>query len=181
MRSPETQCRSAMFVVMLGLAWCVMTVTHEAGHLVGGWLSGATLQTADLRPWALPYSLHEPDPHPLVTLWAGPLLGVLLPGLIGWLWRHPVARFLADFCCLANGLYLAVAWLTRDHHLDTARLLRAGTSPVWLLLFCGSTIGFGYLGFRRDCIGWFRPKPAGSPVIPAVTPVQGSADRPSPS
>lgn len=179
MRMRDALRRSATFVVLLGLAWCAMTVTHEAGHLVGGWLSGATLQTADLRPWALPYSLHEPDPHPLVTLWAGPLLGVLLPGLIGGGWRHPVARFLADFCCLANGLYLAVAWLTGDHHLDTARLLRAGASPVWLLLFCGITIGFGYVGLRRDCIDWFRPKPARASTMEHAVMVQNRDDLPA--
>ena len=64
---------------LLGLAWCVMTFTHEAGHIVGGWLCGGTLVDAKLWPWTLPYSVFNPDPRPLVTLWSGPVLGAVVP------------------------------------------------------------------------------------------------------
>ncbi|MCA9261513.1 MAG: hypothetical protein KDA61_19990 [Planctomycetales bacterium] len=117
-----------------------MTLTHEFGHLVGGWASGGTLKSADLRPWRLPYSLFEPDPHPLVTLWCGPILGIAIPIGASFLIRSEWTAFVANFCILANGTYLATAWIEGDRYLDTARLLEYGASPIALGLYCLLTI-----------------------------------------
>jgi hypothetical protein len=142
--------RISRLLLLLLVSWVVMTFTHEAGHLIGGWCSGATLQAVDMWPWRLPFSIFEPDPRPLITLWSGPLLGVLVPvGFAiyirqGWMW------FVAHFCSLANGLYLAIAWYTGDRFLDTQRLLAHGASPITIGLYCVVTIGLGYLGFRRS-------------------------------
>ena len=142
----------ATFGVLLLMSWVVMLTTHELGHIVGGWLGGAVLLDYELMPWRLPHSLHSPDPHPRLTLWAGPLLGVLVPTLLAFAIRHPYARFIANFCLLANGTYLALAWLSNDRLLDTPRMLAAGTSPALILLFCAVTIPLGYIRFRNDCI-----------------------------
>ena len=56
---------------LLLVAWIVMTTTHEVGHLIGGWLGGATLKEFDLTPWRLPYSIHQPDPRPLFDALVG--------------------------------------------------------------------------------------------------------------
>ena len=143
--------RIAVFVAMLLLSWIVMTFTHELGHLIGGWASGATLVDADLAPWRMPYSLHGPDPHPLVTLWC-----VLIPLAIASLIRRPSAWLGADFCLLANGIYLALAWLSGDRFLDTPRLLDAGAHPLLIAVFCSLTISIGYMRFRRDCVQSFK-------------------------
>ena len=71
--------RIAIFTILLAASWVVMTVTHEVGHIVGGMVCGARLIEFDLAPWRMPYSMHSPDPHPLITLWAGPLLGAVVP------------------------------------------------------------------------------------------------------
>jgi hypothetical protein len=175
----ETFTKIAIFVALGLVAWCCMTVVHELGHIVGGYISGAKLLSAELRPWKIPFSFFEPDPHPLVTLWSGPVLGALVPFLVALLLpflraltpdpspgrpgegrrlrprrlviRDSPLKFVADFCILANGCYLAVAWFTGDHHLDTARLLQAGSHPIWILAYCLLTIGYGYPAFRRDC------------------------------
>ncbi len=42
--------RALHFVGLLIVLWCVMTFTHEMGHIVGGWYSGAILKDADLLP-----------------------------------------------------------------------------------------------------------------------------------
>ena len=139
-------------VAFLIAGWCVMTFTHEAGHLVGGWLGGGTLQHAELRPWHLPHSLFEPDPHPLLTLWCGPLLGVIVPVGIAGLIRRRWMWFLADFCLLANGAYLATAWITGDRYLDTPRLLQSGAWPLSVATYCIITISIGYARFRQDCL-----------------------------
>ncbi len=138
--------------VLLLAGWCVMTFTHEAGHIVGGWLGGGTLIHAELRPWHLPHSLFEPDPHPLLTVWSGPLLGVIVPVLIAVIVRGRWMWFVADFCLLANGAYLATGWIAGDRYLDTPRLLAAGAWPISVLMYCVITIGIGYVRFRQDCL-----------------------------
>lgn len=156
MRSPTISgaagWRLAHFVVLLGVAWVVMLLTHEGGHLLGGALCGARLLDFDLVPWRMPYSLHSPDPCPQVTLWGGPLAGVCVPVFVAWGVRRAWVWFIADFCLLANGVYLAVAWLSGDRFLDTARLLDAGTHPFWIGFYCVLTIGTGYPRFRSDCV-----------------------------
>ncbi|MEL6107801.1 MAG: hypothetical protein AAFU85_17385 [Planctomycetota bacterium] len=143
--------RLARFFGLLVVSWVAMTTTHEVGHLLGGWIGGATLKDFDLMPWRLPHSLHQPDPHPLLTLWAGPIFGIAAPIAIAFVCRWQPATFVADFCLLANGLYLALAWMTGDRFLDTARLLDAGTPPWLLATFCGVTICAGYIRFRTNC------------------------------
>jgi hypothetical protein len=143
--------RGLRLAVLLLAGWCVMCFTHEAGHLVGGWAAGGTLREAELRPWRLPHSRFEPDLQPLVTLWAGPLLGALLPLLVWWRIHRPSVRFVAEFCVLANGAYLATAWITGDALLDTPRLLASGAWPSSIAAYCGLTIVWGYAHFRQSC------------------------------
>lgn len=143
--------------ILLVVSWLVMTLTHEAGHVIGGWMGGATLTDSDFLPWHLPYSIHHPDPHPLLTLWSGPLFGVVAPGMLAILFRHRWLVFVADFCLLANGVYLTLGWIAGDRLLDTPRLLSAGTSPLLLALFCILATGIGYVRFRRDCIDQLSP------------------------
>jgi hypothetical protein len=154
--------RIATFVALLALSWVVMTLSHECGHIAGGMTCGATLTDFDLRPWRMPYSLHSPDPHPLVTLWSGPLLGIAVPIALALIVRTRWAWFIADFCLIANGSYLALAWLSGDRFLDTPRLLNAGAHPISIVIYCCLTIGTGCLRFRSDCIHLLAapPKPA---------------------
>lgn len=151
----STKQRILRFMLLLVVSWCVMVTTHELGHIVSGCCLGATLDDFDLRPWHLPYSLFSSDPHPLITLWGGPVLGVLTPLAVAMLFRSPAIWFVADFCLLANGIYLALAWVAGDSHLDTARILQHGGSPVLVALFCLITAGFGYIRFRRDVMALF--------------------------
>ncbi|QDT59598.1 hypothetical protein SV7mr_21070 [Stieleria bergensis] len=149
--------RWTTFAGLLVVSYCVMTFTHELGHLIGGCCGGGKLLSADLAPWRLPYSLFRPDPFPKLTLWSGPILGVLIPLLIAWPLGKPWAWLIAHFCVLANGCYLAIAAFTGDPLLDTARLLNSGVHPLLIAAFCVITIPCGYLGFRRSCIEWLSP------------------------
>ena len=144
--------RIVRVALLLVASWCVMTVTHEAGHIMGGWCCGGTLQAADLWPWHLPYSIFDPDPKPLVTLWGGPILGIGIPIGLAYIIRTNWARFIANFCVLANGSYIATAWLSGDRYLDTQRLIEFGASPITIGLYCSLTIVVGYIRFRRSCI-----------------------------
>ena len=144
--------RILILAAMICTSWCIMTLTHEVGHILGGWCCGATLTDYDLLPWHLPYSFFNPDPHPLVTLWAGPILGVFVPLLIAVAIRRDWSWFVAYFCVLANGTYIAVGWFSNDAQLDTTKLLQNGAHPISLLLYCITTIVAGYVGFRRVCV-----------------------------
>ena len=84
-------------------------------------------------------------------------MGVIVPGVLALAVRHPWLVFIADFCLLANGAYLALAWFAGDRLLDTPRLLEAGASPITVGLYCVLTIGLGYLRFRRDCVLLLSP------------------------
>ena len=126
-----------------------MTFTHEMGHILGGWCCGGTLADADLLPWRLPYSFFKPDPHPLITLWCGPILGIITPLTIAALINRMPYWFIAYFCMLANGVYIAAGWFSGDSYLDTTQLFAHGASRWSVLVYCAVSITVGYLGFRK--------------------------------
>jgi hypothetical protein len=141
--------------VLLLVSWVVMCTTHEFGHILGGWLSGGTLQRAELRPWKLPFSIFNPDPRPLVTLWSGPIFGSVLPVIVSLVLRRRWSCFVTWFCVLANGAYLATAWYAGGALLDTNRMFAAGASKWSVLAFIAITFMVGYPRFRRACqIEW---------------------------
>jgi hypothetical protein len=152
-----------------------MTFTHEMGHVIGGWCCGGTLTDADLLPWHLPYSIFNPDPKPLVTLWCGPLLGVLVPLAVASLVRRNWMWFIANFCLVANGAYLATAWLSGDRYLDTPKLLEHGASPITIALYCLLTIGIGYVRFRRSCMDVFSNLPVAASMEAQHSDAQATA------
>lgn len=145
------------FLAMLVASWCVMVTTHELGHIFVGFLGGGQLVHAELRPWRLPHSHFMPDPHPLVTLWGGPIFGVAIPMILAIAIRRRWSWFIADFCLIAGGSYIALAWVSNEPHLDTARLLKHG-APQWqIILFCIVTIVPGYIRFRNQCVSRLKP------------------------
>ena len=127
--------------------------------IAGGMACGATLTDYDFAPWRMPDSLHSPNPHPLITLWSGPMLGVAIPVGIASVARRRWMWFIADFCIIANGTYLALAWISGDRFLDTTRMLAAGANPVTIVVYCVLTIGLGYAWFRSDCAHYLLPAP----------------------
>jgi len=144
--------RIGLLGLLFAISWSVMTITHEGGHLLGGWCCGGTLRAADLWPWHLPYSLFEPDPRPLVTLWSGLLIGVAFPLAMACVVRRDWMWFIAYFCSIANGTYVATAWWSGEWYLDTSRLLEHGASPFAIAGYSLLTIGLGYFGFRRSLL-----------------------------
>jgi hypothetical protein len=149
--------RVVRFLFLLVVSWIVMTFTHESGHIVGGKCCGGSLQSADLLPWHLPYSIFQPAPLPLVTLWAGLILGVLVPVVFALIIRRDWMWFIANFCLIANGTYVATAWWSGDRHLDTPKLIEHGASPITIALYCVVTIGLGFVGFRMSCVAALLP------------------------
>ncbi|MBC7856499.1 MAG: M50 family metallopeptidase [Pirellulaceae bacterium] len=128
-------------------SWLGMQAVHELGHACGAWLTGGSVQKVVLHPLTISRTDLAENPSPLLVVWAGPLVGVLLPvpfWLVAAAVRMPgsfVLRFLAGFCLVANGLYIGLGSFGRIG--DCGEMLRNG-SPLWhLWLFGLITIPIG--------------------------------------
>lgn len=144
--------RWAVLLLLLAWSWIVMTVCHELGHVVGGCCCGARVTVLELRPWEMPYSLYSPDPNPQVTVWAGPLLGCLVPMFAAIIINRPAVWFVGWFCVLANATYLLIGYVGGDSELDTTKILNAGTPEFAFWLFLAITGPVSYIKFRTQCI-----------------------------
>lgn len=121
-------------------SWLGMQAVHELGHLVAAWLTGGKVERLVLHPLTISRTDLSVNPRPLLVVWAGPMVGVLLP-LAFWgavsatnLSGRFVARFFAGFCLLANGAYIGGG--SFDGVGDCGEMLRHG-SPRWLLWLFG--------------------------------------------
>ena len=117
-----------------------MMIVHELGHVLAAWLTGGGVERVVLHPLRLSRTDVAPNPHPHVVVWAGPLLGVLLPvgvwaacRMRGFAHAY-LLRFFAGFCLIANGVYLGMGGF--DHIGDAGDMLAHG-SPHWLLWLFG--------------------------------------------
>jgi Peptidase M50B-like len=123
-------------------SWLGMQAVHESGHVLGAWLTGGRVARVVLHPLTISRTDLAENPHPLVVVWAGPVVGIVVP-LMLWaataVARAPgafVLRFFAGFCLLANGLYIGVGSFDRIG--DCGEMLRYGSQP-WQLWGFGVT------------------------------------------
>ena len=140
--------QALLIVTFLAWSWLAMMVVHELGHVVAALCTGATVEKVVLHPLAISRTDVRNNQSPLVVIWAGPILGVLLPLTllaivrsvkgIGW----PHMKFFAGFCLVANGAYIGCGSFERIG--DAGDLLGHG-SPAWTLwLFGVVTIPCGF-------------------------------------
>jgi hypothetical protein len=120
-------------------SWLGMQAIHEAGHVLGAWLTGGQVARVVLHPLTISRTDLADNPHPLVVVWAGPLVGVAAPLLVWGVataarvpWAF-VLRFFAGFCLLANGLYIGLGSFDRVG--DCGEMLRHGSEAWQLWLF----------------------------------------------
>src|SRR4051794_27203810 len=64
-------------------SWLGMQAVHELGHVVGAWLTGGRVARVVLHPLTISRTDFDKNPHPLIVVWAGPILGCVLP-LAAW-------------------------------------------------------------------------------------------------
>jgi hypothetical protein len=166
--------RLYQFILILSTllgSWLGMQAVHESGHVFGAWLTGGRVARVVLHPLTISRTDLAYNPHPLAVVWAGPVIGVLLP-LFLWLsaagLRMPgafVLRFFAGFCLLANGAYLAVGSFFGIG--DCAVMLHYGSPPWQLWLFGVATISAGLWLWHRQGEHFGLGRAAG-PVSPGV-------------
>lgn len=139
------------FGAVMLLSWLLMQAAHELGHIIGAKLTGGEVKKVVLHPAAISRTDVHPNPRPLIVVWAGPVIGILLPVTIWIAVRltlgpssvisQNILRFFAGFCLIANGAYIAFGSISRVG--DCGEMLRHG-SPRWLLwLFGALTIPAG--------------------------------------
>jgi hypothetical protein len=128
-------------------SWLGMQAVHEAGHVLGAWLSGGRVAQVVLNPLTISRTDLAENPSPLFVVWSGPVFGVLLPLVLGWgmaslgLPGAFVLRFFAGFCLIANGAYLGIGSLDRIG--DCGVLLQHGAARWQLWLFGAVTAPAG--------------------------------------
>jgi hypothetical protein len=122
-------------------SWVGMQAVHESGHVLGAWLTGGQVSRVVLHPLTISRTELSHNPHPLVVVWAGPIVGVIAP-LLFWAGASGarlsgafVLRFFAGFCLLANGLYIGIGSFDRVG--DCGEMLRHG-SKLWQLWLFGA-------------------------------------------
>ena len=134
---------------LLPLCWLLMQAVHELGHVIGAQCTEGTVTKVVLHPLTISRTDVQPNPSPSFVVWAGPIVGCLLP--IGLLTAsklrpnsiHPLIRFFAGFCLIANGAYIGFG--SFDGIGDAGEMLKNGT-PIWCLwLFGALTIPTGLL------------------------------------
>jgi hypothetical protein len=126
----------------LCLSWLLFMVLHEFGHCLGAWLTGGEVRRVSLGPLVISETVLGENPRPLVVVWAGPLVGSLLPAGL-WLVlrlsgsrRAYLGRFLAGFCLAANGAYIGADAFYRNG--DGFVMIAHGTSR-WVMVLFGLT------------------------------------------
>lgn len=116
------------------LSWLGLMAFHELGHCLAAWLTGGTIVRLVLHPLAISRTCVWPNPHPLIVVWAGPVIGVLLPlimsgvSAMGRLRTRYLFRFFAGFCCVLNGVYIAEDTLFMAG--DSGDLIRHGVPQM---------------------------------------------------
>jgi len=145
--------QAILIASFIPFCWLAFMALHELGHVVAGLCTGGTVTKVVVHPLAISRTDVSPNPNPLAVVWAGPILGVLIPVLV-WAafkkFKIPgcyLARFFAGFCLIANGSYIAIG--SFDKIGDAGDMLRNG-SPNWSLwLFGIITVPIGFLMWHR--------------------------------
>lgn len=139
---------------LLPLCWLMMQVLHEAGHVLGALATGGKVTKVVLHPFAISRTDVLPNPVPLVVVWAGPLLGTVIPLGLFFVARQTnwqaafLVRFFAGFCAVANGLYIGAGSFQGIG--DAGEMLQLG-SPRWSLWLTGLIfVPLGFLLWNRQ-------------------------------
>ena len=130
-------------IVLIGtfisFSWLAMQAVHELGHVGGGLATGGRIAKVVLHPLTISQTDMGLNPHPLIEVWSGAIIGAILPlavFLIAAWFRCPAVylfRFFAGFCLVANGAYLGIGSLVGIG--DAGALLACGARQWQLILF----------------------------------------------
>jgi len=73
-------------IILIGslfpFCWLAFTSVHEMGHVWGAIASGGTVSKVVVHPLSISRTDESRNPVPLVTVWAGPIVGTVLPLIV---------------------------------------------------------------------------------------------------
>jgi hypothetical protein len=146
--------------IVLYLAWLGMLAVHELGHVIHAVSSGGRVVRVSFPLLGFSQTFVDPNPHPLLVAWGGPIWGAALPAIFLLAARMArrvtsLSRFFAGFCLISNGAYIGLGWLKRSG--DAHDLARLGTPIVVLILFGVLCCAAGLFCWHRIPSKWWRP------------------------
>lgn len=133
----ERACRVLLIGSFTILSWLAFMVVHESGHILFAQLSGASMSRVNLHPLQISWSTFDPNPHPQIVAWCGPVIGAVIPLLLfasARFLRVPgsyLFQFFAGFGLVANGIYLLIDAFVRE---GDARTLLLNGAMLWQIL-----------------------------------------------
>lgn len=147
-------------VSMLPICWLGMMLVHELGHVVGAWMTGGVVEQVVWHPLVISRTDVSPNPSPLIVVWAGPIVGSLLPVIV-WAclfrWRSAfLIKFFAGYCLIANGAYIGYGSFEK---IGDCREMLIHETPIWALWLFGLTacsLGFYFWDGLGPKFGWGR-------------------------
>jgi len=132
--------RQILFIVsILWISWLAMMLVHESGHVLGAVFTGGRVRRVVWHPAVISRTDVRPNPHPLIEVWAGPLIGSIVPlafAVLASVIRLRVAHVLwvvAGFCLIANGAYIGIGAVRPVG--DAKELIELGVARWTLALF----------------------------------------------
>lgn len=140
--------KTLLVVLTCILCWLLMQAVHEFGHVLGAIITGGQVERVVLNPISISRTDVSPNPHPMIVVWAGPIVGVILPFAIWALVlmygvKTRFGLFFSGFCFIANGLYIGLG--SFEHIGDAGEMIHHG-SPIWILWIFGIvSLGLGFL------------------------------------
>ena len=149
-------CQIILIASILWASWLAMMLVHEGGHILGAICTGGQIRAVIWHPLVFSRTDVQPNPHPLIEVWAGPVLGCLLPLAV---WCVPAIRrwglgylvaFFVGFCLIANGAYVGVGAF--DPVGDAREMIRLGTPR-------GAMIAFGFVAMSAGFYLWHAISP----------------------
>ena len=158
-----------LVVSILWLSWLIMMLVHESGHVLAALCTGGNVRRVVWHPAAISRTDVDPNPHPLIEISAGPVIGSIVPLIAAGVASAFRLRFaylvwvVAGFCLIANGAYIGIGAIRPTG--DAAELLAHGM-PRWPMVV------YGIIGFALGFWMWHRVSPRlgfGSSPLPVCT------------
>ncbi len=124
----------------LPFCWLAMQAVHELGHVIGAYATGGGVAAVNLHPLIISSTVVQPNPHPVLVVWAGPVIGTLVTlvlfavASLAKLSSAYLFRFFAGFCLVANGAYIGVGPFYPAGDTDSLALFDV---PAWQMYLFG--------------------------------------------
>jgi len=156
-----TRTQATTWIVLVVVSWYGMMAVHEAGHCIGALVTGAAVHAVELPLVGFSRTEFSGGSSPLLVVWAGPVLGAILPllllALVGRAGRRAkhALLFFVGFCLLANGAYIGLGAFSGAG--DCRQMLQYGSPMALLLAFGIASSAAGLCAWHRmgPFRGWF--------------------------